>query len=210
MRYWVTFQRQQKRFQGPVHAQRRDFGLQLHPEPKSPTPYRTKGPGHAELEQWNPFRSQASRKIWCRRPFAINDQVPSSSDRGTQELEMLAVVIVDRLKWLKLMESCVSRNWNTWPTWLQEVDKPQGVCKWSCYLSHPSFSREGLCMAQIKTCWSVDKEIQEKLATFIWLSFFHTPYLPFFSPYKRLASDEMLRGFLGYITCHLLRLLPSE
>lgn len=35
----------------------------------------------------------------------------SASDRGTQELKGLALVIVDRLKRLKQVESCHSRNW---------------------------------------------------------------------------------------------------
>ena len=39
-------------------------------------------------------------------------------DRGTQEFKILASVIVDRLKWPMHMESCYSRDWNAWPTWL--------------------------------------------------------------------------------------------
>ena len=38
------------------------------------------------------------------------------SDRGTQELKIVVLVQVDRLKWLMHVESYYFRNWNTWPT----------------------------------------------------------------------------------------------
>ena len=48
----------------------------------------------------------------------------SSIDRGTQELKILAVVVIgDRCKWLMRVESCYSRNWNARPTGLQEINK---------------------------------------------------------------------------------------
>ena len=67
--------------------------------------------------------------------------------------------IVDRLTWLMYVEGWCSRNWNSWPTCLQEVNKHLNLCapgglQVMEMVSEPMSSREGISMMQIKNCWS--------------------------------------------------------
>ena len=85
------------------------------------------------------FRSVSHQLASLRHQQNISQYQPV---RGTQELKILASVIVDRLKWWMHVEGCCSRNRNdSWkdcrrPT-ISSTFVSQGVCKWwRWYLSH--------------------------------------------------------------------------
>ena len=123
-------------------------------------------------------------------------------DRGTQELKILASVIVDRPKWLMHGESCYSRNWNEVNTTSTLV--PQGVWRW--YLS--------LCVSGRECLWCADKEllINRKRSTLKMDcgNSYPTPSLPFLLLIKRSVWDEVLQGFLRVHNLSLFRSPTSE
>ena len=142
-----------------------------------------------EVTHWN-------TEVWTFRSWAPTSAVRwsshRSSDMGIQEVNIWALVIVDRLKWLMCVGSCYSRNWNAW---LQEVNKqfnlcaPGGLQAIMEIVSEPLSSREGLPMMQIKNCWSTDEGILGKLPpdwNSFQLTFFPNPLSTLYSPHREV------------------------
>ena len=110
-------------------------------------------------------------------------------------------------------EICNSRNWATWPTWLQKVECVPGALQAMEMVSEPFWYWEGTSVKQVKNWWSTCKEGLGKSpldCNSYHVKHFSKPLTYPFLLTKRSAWDEMLRWFLGYITHNLLRSLASE